>query len=73
MSIADHFEQTPDAGFVRDYDKGSARRQLNVSLMLVVVVAVAASALGFVVNFDQPSVGHAATSAAPLYVGSLTR
>ena len=73
MSIADHFEPTPDAGFVRDYDTGSARRQLNVSLMLVVVVALAASALGFLVKFDQPTTSQSASPVARHYVGTLTR
>ena len=73
MSIADHFEQAPDASFVRKYDAGSARRQLNVSLMLVVVIAVAASALGLLVNFDQPKASDGAAPVTPTYVGTLTR
>ena len=73
MSIADHFDHTPDAGLVRNYDTGSARRQFNVSLMLVVVIAVAASALGFLVNFDQPTTSVAPAPATPSYVGTLAR
>jgi hypothetical protein len=73
MSIADHFEQIPDAGLVRTYDSGSARRQFNVSLMLIVVIAIAASALAFLVRFDRSTdeapVGPPST--APAYVGSL--
>ena len=74
MSIADHFEHAPDAGFVRNYDSSSARRQFNVSLILIVVIAVAASALAFLVRFDQPTDRSAAgvTPVAPSYVGSLT-
>ncbi|PNG26241.1 hypothetical protein [Methylocella silvestris] len=45
MSIADHFDPSPDAGFVRRYDLRAARRQLQVSLFLVVVLACAAVAL----------------------------
>lgn len=74
MSIADHFDHTPDAGFVRDYDSSSARRQLKVSVMLIVVIAIAASALGFLVRFDSATddrVGGAPL--APSYVGSLSR
>ena len=73
MSIADHFDHAPDAGFIRNYDTGSARRQFNVSLMLVVVIAVAASALGFVVNFDHPIGSDAPAPVTPSYVGTLTR
>ena len=38
MSIADHFDHTPDAGFVRSYDLRSARRQFQVSLTLIVIL-----------------------------------
>lgn len=73
MSIADHFDHTPDAGFVRNYDSGSARRQFNVSLILVVVIGVAASALGMLVNFDQPAADTAPALVTPSYVGTLAR
>lgn len=73
MSIADHFEHAPDAGFVRDYDRDSARHQFNVSLVLVVVLALAVTALGFLINFDGP--GHvpdaAGVSNVPSYAGKL--
>ena len=73
MSIADHFEHAPDAVFVRDYDSGTARRQFNVSIILIVVIAVAASALGFLVRFDTPSPQPStmSVSAPPAYVGKL--
>jgi hypothetical protein len=75
MSIADHFEQIPDAGFVRTYDSGSARRQFNVSLLLIVSIAVAASALAFIVRFDRPATAAMtdSTAATPAYAGTLTR
>ena len=74
MSIADHFDHTPDAGFIRNYDSGSARRQFKVSVMLIVVIAIAASALGFLVRFDQSAQDRAAFSpVTPSYVGSLSR
>ncbi len=38
MSIADHFDHAPDAGFVRSYDLRSARRQFQVSLILIVIL-----------------------------------
>jgi flagellar biogenesis protein FliO len=59
MSIADHFYHAPDAGFVRAYDSQAARRQFQVSLALILILALAAFALGMLVRFDEPaSVGH---------------
>lgn len=55
MSIADHFYHAPDAGFVRSYDSRAARRQFQVSLALIVILALAAFALGMLVRFDAPS------------------
>lgn len=73
MSIADHFEHAPDAGFVRDYDSGSARRQFKVSLVLIVVIALAATALGLLVRFEGPTSTMAVSSAdaPPSYAGRL--
>ncbi len=51
MSIADRFEPRRDAGFVRSYDFEAARRQLQVSLILIAVMAGAALALGLVARF----------------------
>lgn len=55
MSIADHFYHTPDAGFVRTYDSQAARRQFQVSVALILVLALAAFALGLLVRFDEPA------------------
>lgn len=55
MSIADHFYHAPDAGFVRSYDSKAARRQFQVSIVLILVLAMAAFALGLLVRFDQPT------------------
>ncbi len=63
MSIADHFDHTPDAGFVRSYDSRSARRQFQVSLALVVILGISAVALGLLVRFDPPA-GVSQTSVA---------
>lgn len=74
MSIADHFQHAPDAGFVRNYDGHAARRQFKVSLVLVVVIAAAAAALGAIVRFDSsaPSAPVAVSSGAPpVYAGKL--
>ncbi len=54
MSIADHFDHAPDAGFVRSYDSQAARRQFQVSLVLILILSVAAFALGLLVRFDDP-------------------
>ena len=72
MSIADHFEHAPDAGFVRDYDSQSARRQFKVSLVLIVVIAFAATALGFLVRFDTGTPNNSIDNAQPpAYAGKL--
>ncbi|MGH6817192.1 MAG: hypothetical protein ACREC1_00285 [Methylovirgula sp.] len=54
MSIADHFDHAPDAGFVRSYDSQAARRQFQISLVLILILAAAAFALGLLVRFDEP-------------------
>jgi hypothetical protein len=57
MSIADHFDHVPDAGFVRSYDSQAARRQFQISLVLIVILTAAAFALGLLVHFDDPTSG----------------
>jgi hypothetical protein len=54
MSIADRFDHGSDAGFVRAYDANAARRQLQISIMLVAVLALAAIVLGLLVRLDRP-------------------
>lgn len=71
MSIADHFEQAPDARFIRDYDSGVARRQFNLSLTLIVVIALAATALAVLVRFDAGAGSAPALQAPPSYAGHL--
>ncbi len=46
MSIADNFDHKSDAGFDRAYDARAARRQFQVSIMPVLVLALPAIALG---------------------------
>jgi hypothetical protein len=55
MSIADHFDHAPDAGFIRAYDSRAARRQFQISAALILVLALAAFTLGFVLRFDDPA------------------
>ncbi len=75
MSIADHFEQAPDARYIRDYDVGAARRQFNLSVLLVAAFALVAMTLGTVLRFDAPtaqaSAPSAIASAPPAYAGKL--
>jgi hypothetical protein len=52
MSVAGHFDHAPDAAFVRAYDKQTARRQFQISLILILVLTFAAFALGFLVRLD---------------------
>lgn len=63
MSSADHFDSTPDAGFVRCYDAEAARRQLRVSLLLIMVLACAAAALACMSRLDaSASQSHPASA-----------
>jgi hypothetical protein len=55
MSIVDHFRRAPDAGFVRSYDSQTARRQFQISLVLIMILALAAFTLGLLVRFDEPA------------------
>ncbi|MCI0599694.1 MAG: hypothetical protein L0Y50_03815 [Beijerinckiaceae bacterium] len=54
MPIADNPGQTADAGFVRAYDARAARRQFQVSIVLVLVLAFAATALSLLTRLDRP-------------------
>ncbi len=73
MSIADHFEHVPETGLNKGYDMASARRQFHASLMLVTLVAVVATALGFLVRFDGPSQTEASLPSPPAFAGQLGR
>ena len=54
MSIADNFDHRSDAGFIRAYDARTARRQFQVSSMLVLVLELAAVALGMLARLAPP-------------------
>jgi hypothetical protein len=54
MSLASNFDRTPDAGFSRSFDVQSARRQLQLSVILVLILAVATFMLGAMIRFDAP-------------------
>jgi hypothetical protein len=53
MSIADHFNDAPDAGFIRSYDSRTARRQFQISVALILILSMAAFTLGFVLRFGD--------------------
>jgi len=74
MSIADDFDHKSDAGFVRAYDARAARRQFQVSSMLVLVLALAAIALGILTQLAPPSrrAVFGAQREQPLYRGNVT-
>lgn len=48
------FRLESGAGFVRAYDERAARRQLQVSLGLVLVLGLAAMTLGILTQLDRP-------------------
>jgi hypothetical protein len=54
MAIADNFDHKSGAGFVRAYDARTARRQFQVSIMLVLVLALAAGALEMLTQLAPP-------------------
>jgi len=73
MSIADHFYHAPDAGFVRAYDSHAARRQFQVSVALILILALAAFALGMLVRFDEPGASnHPAPKVHEVHFAALT-
>ncbi|MBI1867596.1 MAG: hypothetical protein HYS06_04785 [Methylocystis sp.] len=54
MSLADKFDDHSEPAFTRNFDPESARRQLRVSLVLVVAMAFAAFVLGFALPLNAP-------------------
>lgn len=54
MSLVDRFDDQQEPAFTRSFDRDSARRQFQVSAVLVVAMAVAAFVLGFALPIDSP-------------------
>ena len=54
MAIAGNFDDKSDAGFVRAYDARTARRQFQISSILVLVPTQAAFALGILSQLTPP-------------------
>ena len=69
MSIADHFDHRPNVGFTRDDYAAQARRQFQVSLGLVCILAVAAVAVIFGMWLD----GTISPSALPVAQGNVAQ
>jgi hypothetical protein len=64
MSIANRFDPIADAGFTRSFDSQSARRQFQLSLVLVLILVAATFMLGIMIRFDTPTSVY--SSASPL-------
>jgi len=47
MSVVDHFDKAPEAGFTRGWDAEAARRQFNVSLALIAALAFGIGIVAF--------------------------
>lgn len=47
MSVVDHFDKAPEAGFSRGCDAEAARRQFNVSLALIAALAFGVGAVAY--------------------------
>ena len=62
MSIADYFDHGSGDGFVRAYDARAARRQFQISIGLVAVIALAAVVVGTLARLDPPATGRPAAS-----------
>ena len=55
MSVVDHFDKAPEAGFSRQWDADAARRQFNVSLGLIAALALAVGLLAFTLRGAGPT------------------
>ena len=54
MPVASNFDESPDAGFARTYDARAAKRQLQISIALVFVLAFAAAVIGVLAQLERP-------------------
>ena len=54
MAMSDQFDDGYDAGFTRSWDPASARRQFQMSLILVGALACSAIVLASTLRFDPP-------------------
>ena len=54
MAMSEQFDEGLDAGFTRSWDPASARRQFQMSLILVGALACSAIVLASTLRFDPP-------------------
>jgi hypothetical protein len=54
MSVSENFEDGYDAGLTRSWDPKSARRQFQMSLVLVAALICSAVVLATTLRFDPP-------------------
>ena len=57
MSILDHFDRSAEHGFTWQIDPDTARRQFNLSIMLVAFIALATFTATLAMKFEAPTQG----------------
>lgn len=55
MSLVDKYDDKTESGYIRKFDRESARRQFRVSLLLIIAMAVSAFVLGFAMPVAGPT------------------
>lgn len=55
MSLVDKYDNKNQSGYVRRFDRESARRQFRLSLLLIVAMALSAFVLGFAMPVGSPA------------------
>jgi hypothetical protein len=54
MAAAGKCDESPDTGFVHAYDARAAKRQVQISVALVIILAFAAAAIGVLAQLERP-------------------
>lgn len=71
MSLVDKFDNKNETGYVRRFDRESARRQFRVSLLLIVAMALSAFVLGFAMPVGSPNTTTGAAVDPTVFSGRL--
>lgn len=71
MSLVDKYDNTSDSGYVRRFDRESARRQFRVSLLLIIAMALSAFVLGFAMPVGGPITASETAKDNPGFTGRL--
>ena len=71
MSLVDKFDNKNETGYVRRFDRESARRQFRVSLLLIVAMALSAFVLGFAMPVGTPNTTTGAAVDPTVFSGRL--